>query len=87
FICQQSTCVEGSFFCRNGKCSATSDVCNGRDECGDGSDEENCPGTPCRAYLTTLTGSLISPGHPGQYGPAENCQWIIEVPVNMRVEV
>ncbi|GMS82600.1 hypothetical protein PENTCL1PPCAC_4775, partial [Pristionchus entomophagus] len=43
-ICQQPACVEGSFYCRNGKCSTQSDICNGRDECGDVSDEENCPG-------------------------------------------
>jgi hypothetical protein len=35
-------CEDGHFHCANGKCILKSWLCNGWDECGDSSDEQNC---------------------------------------------
>lgn len=36
-------CTVGEYTCNNGKCILRHGVCNDIDDCGDGSDEENCP--------------------------------------------
>lgn len=40
----RSVCEDGHFHCNNGKCILKSWLCNGWDECGDSSDEQNCTG-------------------------------------------
>ena len=37
-----------SFQCDNGRCLDTREVCNSYDECGDNSDERDCPDKACR---------------------------------------
>ncbi|XP_072043139.1 uncharacterized protein [Amphiura filiformis] len=37
-----SPCGRNSYFCNNGRCVKASNVCDGRNHCGDGSDELNC---------------------------------------------
>lgn len=41
----RSHCEDGHFHCNNGKCILKSWLCNGWDECGDSSDEQNCTGS------------------------------------------
>ncbi|XP_035221118.1 chymotrypsinogen A-like [Stegodyphus dumicola] len=42
-VSSRSLCLPGQFQCRNRKCLPNnSSLCNGDDECGDGTDEENC---------------------------------------------
>ena len=36
----------GKFLCSNGMCTQASWVCDGQNDCGDNSDEQNCEGTP-----------------------------------------
>ena len=40
-------CPAKDFQCRNGKCVAPVFVCDGDDDCGDGSDEQKCSPTAC----------------------------------------
>ena len=37
-------CPETRFTCDNDKCLPRSFICDGKDDCGDGSDEEGCSG-------------------------------------------
>ena len=51
------TCREGTVQCRGGAlapCIYSSSICNGRSDCGDGSDEENC-NTGKKSCCTGLT--------------------------------
>ena len=37
-----ASCESNEFYCNNGQCLDESNRCNGRDDCGDYSDEINC---------------------------------------------
>lgn len=39
--------MPGQYQCANGQCTYPSNLCNGIDECGDNSDEENCENYTC----------------------------------------
>ena len=41
-----SLCDDGEFKCSNGHCVDLADICNGKNDCGDGSDEI----LPCGEY-------------------------------------
>ena len=42
----EPTCAPAEFTCSNGKCVSQSVLCNGVDDCGDSSDEQDCGTTP-----------------------------------------
>ena len=44
-----SLCDDGEFKCSNGHCVDLDDICNGKNDCGDGSDEI----LPCGEYRYT----------------------------------
>ena len=37
-----TVCTEDQYDCENGNCISSNLVCNGKDDCKDGSDETNC---------------------------------------------
>uniref|UniRef100_A0A914YWX2 Uncharacterized protein n=1 Tax=Panagrolaimus superbus TaxID=310955 RepID=A0A914YWX2_9BILA len=91
FVCELPACVKGSFFCHNGGCVPESSHCNGIDDCGDLSDELNCPAShsdlACLKYEKGESGKIQSPNYPSSYRANSNCRWVIEGPVNSRIQL
>lgn len=83
--------IPGSFHCASGGCVPSRLHCNGVDDCGDFSDEFNCP-TP-KAELSCLrheqgeSGHIQTPNWPATYPPNAHCIWLIEGPVGTRIEL
>jgi len=62
FMCQIKACPRGSKHCSNGNCVNEAYVCDGQDDCGDGSDELNCE-EMCTKHMNQLnSGQVESPG-------------------------
>ncbi|VDM95100.1 unnamed protein product, partial [Onchocerca ochengi] len=80
-----------SFFCQNGKCVSQSAHCDGINDCGDYSDEYNCPASPkvitCLKYEKGESGKIQSPNYPSPYNDNANCRWVIEGPINSRIHI
>lgn len=47
FVLPGSLCNGSFFMCSNGRCIAERSLCDGRDDCGDRSDERNCNVNEC----------------------------------------
>ncbi|KFD52311.1 hypothetical protein M513_06874, partial [Trichuris suis] len=87
FVCQLPACVAGSLLCHNGKCISRTAKCDDFNDCGDMSDEMNCPKphSDCVRFLKGDSGVIASPNHPRSYGPNLNCHWTVEGPENARI--
>uniref|UniRef100_A0AAF5DN89 Sushi, von Willebrand factor type A, EGF and pentraxin domain-containing protein 1 n=1 Tax=Strongyloides stercoralis TaxID=6248 RepID=A0AAF5DN89_STRER len=91
FICQIDACPQNTFFCQTGQCISETYHCNGYDNCGDFSDELNCPtandNIDCLKYFTDLSGTLQTPNFPLPYRGNSNCKYVIQVPENYRIQL
>ena len=69
----------GSFHCSNGKCVNAAFKCDKQDDCGDFSDELDCPAN-CQFYMASSGDVVESPNYPHKYTPLSNCKWTLEGP-------
>lgn len=69
----------GSFHCSNGRCVNGAFRCDKQDDCGDNSDELDCPGN-CNYYMASSGDVVESPSYPHKYGPLAECRWTLEGP-------
>ncbi|XP_052128948.1 sushi, von Willebrand factor type A, EGF and pentraxin domain-containing protein 1 [Frankliniella occidentalis] len=79
FLCRAQACPTGSFHCSNGRCVNSAFRCDQQDDCGDWSDELDCP-NECHYYMASSGDVVESPSYPHKYPPLANCKWTLEGP-------
>ncbi|KAE8738022.1 hypothetical protein FOCC_FOCC016509 [Frankliniella occidentalis] len=79
FLCRAQACPTGSFHCSNGRCVNSASRCDQQDDCGDWSDELDCP-NECHYYMASSGDVVESPSYPHKYPPLANCEWTLEGP-------
>lgn len=80
FLCQKDSCPIGNFHCSNGKCINQNFRCDLENDCGDNSDEIDCPKN-CHFLLQSPGEKIQSPNYPLRYDSNLNCKWQIESPL------
>ncbi|KAK3584841.1 hypothetical protein CHS0354_005699 [Potamilus streckersoni] len=86
FMCQYPACLKGYFRCENGHgCLNPRWQCDGKNDCGDNSDEKNCPST---CHFVTITGEKSSDRFQvSGINNSRECVWTIEAPVGKRIRI
>jgi len=79
FICRAPSCPKGTYLCSNGRCINSAFRCDKQDDCGDFSDELDCPEF-CRYHKTSVGAFVESPGFPQRYSSLSDCKWTLEAP-------
>ncbi|XP_054265760.1 uncharacterized protein LOC128988471 [Macrosteles quadrilineatus] len=79
FLCRANACPAGSYHCSNGRCINAAFRCDKEDDCGDGSDELDCPNL-CHHYMASSGDVVESPNYPHKYEPLATCKWTLEGP-------
>lgn len=81
FVCQRQVCSSNSFHCSNGRCINAAWKCDGHNDCGDDSDEMDCP-RRCRYYMSSSGDKVQSVSYPQRYEPNSDCKWTLEGPLD-----
>lgn len=81
FVCQRQVCSSNSFHCSNGRCINAAWKCDGHNDCGDDSDEMDCP-RRCRFYMSSSGDKVQSMNYPQRYEPNSDCKWTLEGPLD-----
>lgn len=84
FMCKAPACPSNSISCANGKCVNQAFKCDGSDDCGDGSDELECPQS-CHFHMQSGGDVIESPNFPQKYGALAKCKWTLEGPVGSNI--
>lgn len=79
FMCKAQACTHGSLHCSNGRCVNQVFKCDGNDDCGDGSDELDCPNN-CHFHMQSGGDVIESPNYPQKYSALSKCKWTLEGP-------
>ncbi|CAL4150116.1 unnamed protein product [Meganyctiphanes norvegica] len=86
FMCRVQACTKGSTHCSNGMCVNKAFVCDGQNDCGDMSDEMDCP-NQCNYYHKSSGSNINSPDYPKKYSGNMNCKWTLEAPVGHSIRL
>lgn len=79
FMCKRQACPQNTVRCSNGACVNQAFKCDGNDDCGDGSDELDCPNA-CHFHMQSGGDVIESPSFPQKYPALANCKWTLEGP-------
>lgn len=79
FLCRTAACPAGSYHCSNGRCVNAQYRCDNQNDCGDWSDELDCPSS-CHYYMASSGDVVESPNYPHKYQPLADCKWTLEGP-------
>ncbi|XP_069668601.1 uncharacterized protein uif isoform X2 [Periplaneta americana] len=79
FVCRATACPAGSYHCSNGRCINAEFRCDSQDDCGDWSDELDCPSN-CHFYMASSGDVVESSNYPHKYQPLADCKWTLEGP-------
>lgn len=84
FMCKSSACPQNSVHCSNGDCVNQAFKCDGVDDCGDNSDELDCPAN-CNFHMQSSGDVIESPNYPHKYNALSKCKWILEGPIGSNI--